>query len=196
LKDFKTSRELDGIRQLARSTKVLVYAQVDAAENVFSEIKRQSQSNNQARQAEWENREQRGQNFRLAPRQPKNAQKSSRRFFSTISSVHPRKTARHSLVALAKAVGPKGTVFGLDLSDKMLQRAKISLAKFNLLARTRLCCADATQLPYEANSMDAVFMSFTLELFDTPEIPKGAGRVRARVAPRWTNRSGCHHQGG
>ena len=78
----------------------------------------------------------------------------------------------HSLVALAKAVGPKSTVFGLDLSDRMLQRAKASLAKFNLLARTRLRCADATQLPYAANSMDAVFMSFTLELFDTPEIPK------------------------
>ena len=44
----------------------------------------------------------------------------------------------HSLVALAKAIGPKGTAFGLDLSDKMLQRAKMSLAKFNLLARTRL----------------------------------------------------------
>lgn len=27
----------------------------------------------------------------------------------------------HCLVALAKAVGPKGTVFGLDLSDKMLE---------------------------------------------------------------------------
>jgi demethylmenaquinone methyltransferase/2-methoxy-6-polyprenyl-1,4-benzoquinol methylase len=78
----------------------------------------------------------------------------------------------HSLVAFAKAVGPKGTVFGLDLSDKMLQRAKISLARFNLLARAQLRCADATQLPYEDNSMDAVFMSFTLELFDTPEIPK------------------------
>jgi len=77
----------------------------------------------------------------------------------------------HSLVALAKAVGPKGTVFGVDLSDKMLQRAKTSLAKFNLLARAHLRCADATQLPYEANSMDAVFMSFTVELFDTPEIP-------------------------
>jgi demethylmenaquinone methyltransferase/2-methoxy-6-polyprenyl-1,4-benzoquinol methylase len=77
----------------------------------------------------------------------------------------------HSLVALAKAIGPKGTVSGLDLSDKMLQRAKASLAKFNLLGRARLRCADAAQLPYEANSMDAVFMSFTLELFDTPEIP-------------------------
>ena len=78
----------------------------------------------------------------------------------------------HSLVAIAKAVGPKSTVFGLDLSDKMLQRAKVNIAKFNLLERVRLRCADATQLPYEANSMDGVFMSFTLELFDTPEIPK------------------------
>ena len=77
----------------------------------------------------------------------------------------------HSLVALAKAVGPKGTVFGLDLSDKMLNLAKANLAKFKLLIRARLRCADGTQLPYEANSMDAVFMSFTLELFDTPEIP-------------------------
>ena len=78
----------------------------------------------------------------------------------------------HSLVSLAKAVGPKGKVFGLDLSDKMLQLAKVNLAKSNLLERARLRCADAAQLPYEANSMDAVFMSFTLELFDTPEIPK------------------------
>ena len=78
----------------------------------------------------------------------------------------------HSLVSLAKAVGPKGKVFGLDLSDKMLKLAKLNLAKSKLLERARLRCADATQLPYDANSMDAVFMSFTLELFDTPEIPK------------------------
>jgi demethylmenaquinone methyltransferase/2-methoxy-6-polyprenyl-1,4-benzoquinol methylase len=78
----------------------------------------------------------------------------------------------HSLLALAKAVGPKGRVFGLDLSDKMLNLAKANLAKSKLVERARLRCADATQLPYEADSMDAVFMSFTLELFDTPEIPK------------------------
>ncbi len=78
----------------------------------------------------------------------------------------------HSLVALAKAVGLKGKVFGLDLSDKMLKLAKANLAKAGLLERARLRCGDATQLPYTDRSLDAIFMSFTLELFDTPEIPK------------------------
>jgi len=78
----------------------------------------------------------------------------------------------HSLVALTKAVGPKGKVFGLDLSDKMLKLAKANLAKAGLLERARLRCGDAAQLPYTDGSLDGAFMSFTLELFDTPEIPK------------------------
>jgi len=78
----------------------------------------------------------------------------------------------HTLAALAKAVGPGGQVFGLDLSDKMLKLAKSNLAKAGLLERARLRCGDAVQLPYADGSMDGVFISFTLELFDTPEIPK------------------------
>lgn len=78
----------------------------------------------------------------------------------------------HSLVSLAKSVGAKGKVFGIDLSDEMVKVAKANLAKSQLLERARLRCGDAAQLPYAANSIDAVFMSFALELFDTPEIPK------------------------
>ena len=78
----------------------------------------------------------------------------------------------HSLVSLANAVGPKGKVFGLDLSDKMAKIAKENLAKAGLLDRARIRCGDAAQLPYPAGSMHGVSMSFTLELFDTPEIPK------------------------
>jgi len=78
----------------------------------------------------------------------------------------------HSLVSLAKAVGPGGKVFGLDLSDQMLMVAKANLAQSKLLERARLRRGDAAQLPYADGSLDAVFMSFTLELFDTPEIPR------------------------
>jgi ubiquinone/menaquinone biosynthesis C-methylase UbiE len=78
----------------------------------------------------------------------------------------------HSLVRLAKAVGQNGRVFGLDLSDQMLKLARANLAQAGFLERARLRCGDATQMPYPDASMDAVFMSFTLELFDTPEIPQ------------------------
>jgi ubiquinone/menaquinone biosynthesis C-methylase UbiE len=78
----------------------------------------------------------------------------------------------HGLVSLARAAGPNGKVFGLDLSDQMVELAAGNLKKAGLLERARLLCGDAVQLPYADKSMDAIFMSFALELFDTPEIPK------------------------
>ena len=78
----------------------------------------------------------------------------------------------HSLLALARAVGPQSKVFKLDLSEKMRRLAEASLATAGLLERARLRVGDAAHLPYANRRLDAVFMSFTLELFDTPEIPE------------------------
>ena len=89
----------------------------------------------------------------------------------------------HTLASLAKALGPRGTVFGLDLSDKMAKLAKDNLAKAGLLDRARIRCGDATQLPYASGSMDGVFMSFTLELFDTPEILGVLGECKRVLRP-------------
>lgn len=77
----------------------------------------------------------------------------------------------HCLVALAKAVGPTGKVYGIDISDAMRRHAEENLQKAGLLDRAELTCGDGLHLPYPAGALDAVFMSFTLELFDTPEIP-------------------------
>lgn len=77
----------------------------------------------------------------------------------------------HGLQALAQAVGASGRVHGLDLSKGMIEVTRRRLAGTALAERVDLTCGDATALPYASASLDAVFMSFTLELFDTPEIP-------------------------
>jgi ubiquinone/menaquinone biosynthesis C-methylase UbiE len=78
----------------------------------------------------------------------------------------------HSLVQIARAVGPGGKALGIDISDEMLRHAQELLAKEGLADRAELRCGDAEQLPFEAGTLDGIFFSFTLELFDTPELPK------------------------
>ncbi len=77
----------------------------------------------------------------------------------------------HSLMALAQKAGPSGRVYGIDLSEGMLEQALDRLSKNGLAKRVELQCGDAAHLPYPADSFDAIFISFTLELFDTPELP-------------------------
>ena len=77
----------------------------------------------------------------------------------------------HALLALARAVGDSGRVYGLDISEGMRDLALARLEEAGLSQRVDLLCGDAARLPYDDAFFDAVFMSFTLELFDTPEIP-------------------------
>jgi ubiquinone/menaquinone biosynthesis C-methylase UbiE len=84
------------------------------------------------------------------------------------------------LLALARSVGEAGSVHGIDLSPGMSRVAQSRLAGAALLHRARLTIGDATRLPYAPACFDAIFMSFTLELFDTPEIPLVLGEC-ARV---------------
>jgi demethylmenaquinone methyltransferase/2-methoxy-6-polyprenyl-1,4-benzoquinol methylase len=89
----------------------------------------------------------------------------------------------HCLVALAQAVGAAGKVYGIDLSDEMLKIARENLEKEGLVDRVELICEDAGKLPYAAETLDAIFMSFTLELFDTPEIPKVLAECKRVLRP-------------
>jgi demethylmenaquinone methyltransferase/2-methoxy-6-polyprenyl-1,4-benzoquinol methylase len=89
----------------------------------------------------------------------------------------------HSLVSLAQSVGPGGKVYGLDLSERMLEVASENLQKAGLDERAELACGDAVELDYPPNWLDAIFMSFTLELFDTPEIPKVLAECKRVLKP-------------
>lgn len=89
----------------------------------------------------------------------------------------------HCLVDLAQGVGPAGRVFGIDLSDKMVDLARRNLAQKDLADRVELFCGDATKLPLGDASVDCVFSSFTLELFDVPEIPIVLAECRRVLKP-------------
>jgi ubiquinone/menaquinone biosynthesis C-methylase UbiE len=74
-------------------------------------------------------------------------------------------------IELCRFAGEQGLICGLDLSPGMLNVAHNNLAKVGLADRCHLLCADGMLVPLASHKFSALFLSFTLELFDTPEIP-------------------------
>ena len=70
---------------------------------------------------------------------------------------------------------------GLDLSAGMLSRADGRLKKSG--RPTPLLQGDALHLPFPSGCFDGVFLAFTLELIDTPEIPLVLGETRRVLLP-------------
>ncbi|NWG34813.1 MAG: methyltransferase domain-containing protein [Chloroflexi bacterium] len=90
----------------------------------------------------------------------------------------------HCLAALATSVGATGRVVGVDISDGMLVIARERLQSQGLDDRVELHLGDAANLDFiQAESLDGVFMSFTLELFDNPEIPRVVQECRRILKP-------------
>ena len=76
----------------------------------------------------------------------------------------------HGLVALADAAGRSGYVCGIDNSSGMLSVAHRRIESSGG-HRVRLAACDARDLCFQSGLFDAVFMSFTLEIFGE-EIPR------------------------
>lgn len=74
----------------------------------------------------------------------------------------------HTVAALSRHAR---LVAGVDLSYGMARAARRRLRQQGLQSDVLLGLADGTRLPFASGCFDAVFSAFTLELFDTPEIP-------------------------
>ena len=70
---------------------------------------------------------------------------------------------------------------GLDLSFKMLAQTRHRLE--DAAKPLRLVQGDALNLPFPTNYFDVIFMAFTLELIDTPEISLVLGDILRVLQP-------------
>jgi ubiquinone/menaquinone biosynthesis C-methylase UbiE len=75
-----------------------------------------------------------------------------------------------SLISLAWSVGEGGKVVGIDLSDGMAQVARSRISHAKLSYKIGLIMGDAVHIPFKDNFLDAIYISFTLELFKPEEI--------------------------
>jgi ubiquinone/menaquinone biosynthesis C-methylase UbiE len=85
----------------------------------------------------------------------------------------------HGLLRLARDVGGDGMAVGLDVSDGMARVTAERLRGAGFAARVAVCVGDGARLCYARETFDAIFMGFTLELFDTPLLPSVVEGCRA-----------------
>ncbi|WP_455382622.1 class I SAM-dependent methyltransferase [Salinispira pacifica] len=78
-----------------------------------------------------------------------------------------------TLVQMAHLVGKSGEAVGVDIAQRMCERALRRAAADNLGENVRVLCADAVTLPFPDRAFNAVLLSFTLELFSSSDM----GRV-------------------
>ncbi len=89
----------------------------------------------------------------------------------------------NEVLDLAGLVGPKGKVAGIDISSGMLTVAKRKLAVATPKVTADLRVADARTLPFQDKTFDAVYTSFTLELFPEADIPVVLAEAKRVLKP-------------
>ena len=89
----------------------------------------------------------------------------------------------HALLEMARAAGVRGCVEGIDLSPGMLAVANRRIQNAGLAGRIAVQVGDATRLPFPEPHFQAAFISFTLELFASTEIPLVLAECRRVLLP-------------
>jgi demethylmenaquinone methyltransferase/2-methoxy-6-polyprenyl-1,4-benzoquinol methylase len=89
----------------------------------------------------------------------------------------------NEILDLAGLVGPTGRVAGIDISPGMLAVANKKLTATALKTPVDLRVGDARALPFAAAEFDAVYTSFTLELFLDDDIPVVLAEAKRVLKP-------------
>jgi ubiquinone/menaquinone biosynthesis C-methylase UbiE len=88
----------------------------------------------------------------------------------------------HALASLSSAVGSTGQVCGVDISSGMLAVARRTVVGSGA-GRVSFALDDARSLCFRDAVFDAAFMSFTLELFESADIPVVLAEIRRVLRP-------------
>ncbi|MES4785477.1 MAG: ubiquinone biosynthesis protein UbiE, partial [Nitrospiraceae bacterium] len=83
-------------------------------------------------------------------------------------------------ILAAYAVGPRGSVVGLDLADSMLDAARRKAQRLGLTNIT-FRTSDISSLPFDAGSFNAVISRFCLMFL--PDVPKAVGEIARVLQP-------------
>lgn len=89
----------------------------------------------------------------------------------------------NEVVDLARLVGPSGRVAGIDISSGMLEVAQRKLTASGVTTPIDLRLGDARELPFADSTFDAVYTSFTLELFPEGDIPLVLAEAKRVLKP-------------
>ncbi len=89
----------------------------------------------------------------------------------------------NGLIELLESMEGNGTITGLDISTGMRDVALNKIKSNKLTDSIDLVIGTALELPFPANSLDAIFMSFTLELFEDTDIPNVLSEIQNTLKP-------------
>jgi len=98
----------------------------------------------------------------------------------------------YCLKRIAELTSQKSRAYGIDISSGMVEMTKKRLEKAGLANEVALLCGDAASMPFDVNTFDAFFVSFVLEVFDTPEIPRVLEQIKQLLKPGG-RLGGCQH---
>jgi ubiquinone/menaquinone biosynthesis C-methylase UbiE len=88
-----------------------------------------------------------------------------------------------ALVEMAQSCTSTGQVTGMDISTGMVKAARSHLAREGLRDRVNLLLGDGCHFPLPTATFDAIFLSFTLELFSIEDLPTVLQECRRTLKP-------------